>query len=538
MAYYAIGIGGTGAKCVEALVHLCAAGLMPEFIKNQAKELYVSFVDPDKSNGTLDRAEKTLKLYSTCRELPTGSIDLLKTPISIAVPDVWSPFGQATKPKLEDFFAYNAMQTKTARIAQLFDVLFSPEEKETPLNEGFRGHPAIGAAVLANTIDLGSGEPWKTFRDKIKLDAGQGDTAKIILFGSIFGGTGASGLPTIARLIKQELTKSKITENYQISAVAMLPYFSFERKDDSEMRAQAENFLINSQAALKYYARPNYLDAFDSLYVLGDHILSTLGPSLKERKKDSEDLIDSKGGNDQRNEPHFLEMYAGLAAINFFKSDHPKGIRMIARKDKSSHGWYDIPPILDSNQLLAKMDQLIRFAFAYDCTYYPTLENITKEGKPYRVPWYVNFFERTESVQLSTVLQKELLKIREYCHSFLYWAMSVQTSAKEVEMNLFNNNAFSERKESDHKQTWVLKKTDNFTVDEFAYLLLPMKAKKEMKSREKYSLSNLWERVSDASVDDAEARGVGRFINALYTECKTERFSQTKTTGKEQSYVH
>jgi len=30
MNYYVIGIGGTGAKCIEALTHLCAAGMMPD----------------------------------------------------------------------------------------------------------------------------------------------------------------------------------------------------------------------------------------------------------------------------------------------------------------------------------------------------------------------------------------------------------------------------------------------------------------------------------------------------------------------------
>ena len=30
MSYYLIGIGGTGAKCLEAFVHLCGAGLLEE----------------------------------------------------------------------------------------------------------------------------------------------------------------------------------------------------------------------------------------------------------------------------------------------------------------------------------------------------------------------------------------------------------------------------------------------------------------------------------------------------------------------------
>ncbi|MFH0992057.1 MAG: tubulin-like doman-containing protein [bacterium] len=515
MAYYAIGIGGTGAKCIESLIHLCSAGLMPT-----NKEMYVLFVDPDKSNGTLERAELTLQLYSTCRELKLGSIDLFKTPISVAIPDVWSPFGQETKPNLEEFFTYDEMKSNTPNVVHLFDVLFSTEEKGTRLDEGFRGHPAIGAAVLTSTIDLGSGEPWKTFRDKIARDAKTGEPAKIILFGSIFGGTGASGLPTIARLIKEELKKNKIIENYHISAVAMLPYFSFDRTDDNEMRAQAENFLINTQAALKYYAGTDYLDAFNSLYVLGDHVLTPLGPSLTSGK-------DPKGGKDQRNEPHFLEIYAALAAIDFFKTEKPDNCMMIARKQTNVQSWYDIPFVNDRRYLLAKLDQLVRFAFAYDCTYYPTLQSIARNGRGYRSPWYINLFERSRDVQLSKVLDAELLKVRDYCQTFLLWAANVQASAKEVDMQLFNHNTFATSKKENGKQTIILKDPKTYFVQEFADLLLPCESEKAN------ALDHLWERMSDSNVSDAQARASGRFINALYTQCKTEKFAQMYTVGKE-----
>ena len=48
MGYYAIGIGGTGAKCLESLIHLAAAGMMPD------GDLHLLFVDPDTSNGSRD----------------------------------------------------------------------------------------------------------------------------------------------------------------------------------------------------------------------------------------------------------------------------------------------------------------------------------------------------------------------------------------------------------------------------------------------------------------------------------------------------
>ena len=73
MSFYVIGIGGTGARCVESLIHLAAAGMMPD------GELHVLFVDPDESNGSRDRAEKTLTKYVECKEqLELGKTNLLK----------------------------------------------------------------------------------------------------------------------------------------------------------------------------------------------------------------------------------------------------------------------------------------------------------------------------------------------------------------------------------------------------------------------------------------------------------------------------
>ena len=54
MKYYWISIGGTGAKCLEAFVHMNAAGLM----KNRG-EIKIIYVDPDASNGNLAKTKNT-----------------------------------------------------------------------------------------------------------------------------------------------------------------------------------------------------------------------------------------------------------------------------------------------------------------------------------------------------------------------------------------------------------------------------------------------------------------------------------------------
>ena len=74
MGYYAIGIGGTGAKCLESLIHLAAAGMMPD------GDLHLLFVDPDAANGSRARAGETIsKLYVQCKEqLQLGQTNLLQ----------------------------------------------------------------------------------------------------------------------------------------------------------------------------------------------------------------------------------------------------------------------------------------------------------------------------------------------------------------------------------------------------------------------------------------------------------------------------
>lgn len=48
MSIYIIGIGGTGARCIEAIIHFAALGLF-----NQ-ETLHLLFVDADETNGNLD----------------------------------------------------------------------------------------------------------------------------------------------------------------------------------------------------------------------------------------------------------------------------------------------------------------------------------------------------------------------------------------------------------------------------------------------------------------------------------------------------
>ena len=50
MKNFIIGIGGTGAKCLEHLLHCCSSGLGPE-------QLWAGMVDQDEANGNVSRTK-------------------------------------------------------------------------------------------------------------------------------------------------------------------------------------------------------------------------------------------------------------------------------------------------------------------------------------------------------------------------------------------------------------------------------------------------------------------------------------------------
>jgi hypothetical protein len=498
MNYYVIGIGGTGAKCVEALIHLSAGGLMPE------GELYVVFVDPDKSNGNLERASITLQQYSNCKKLKLGKTDLLKTEIIADKPNVWSPFENEIRPSLANFFHYNTLKQNNKVAAQLFDVLYSPAEKETSLEKGFRGHPSIGAAVMAETVKLGEEEPWQTFYTKIKQDIKTGLGAKIFLLGSIFGGTGASGFPTIARLIRDKLEtlqegKQTPLGNIELSGALVLPYFSFIFEgQDIELKAKSEDFMINTQAGLKYYHQKSYSKIYNGIYLFGDKTQNPVSTA-------------SPGGNTQKNDPHFIELYAALSAIDLFGKENLQNCYMVARRNQNQLIWSDLPDNRSGSVIKHKIGRLTRFAFAYLSVYYPMLEDIRKNGKSYRAPWFIDFFER-ENISLdNSATQKSINDIKEYCETFLLWIANIHISAKSEDIQLVNYNAFAKK---DDKNRAVL--LQDFKLDTFSNLTIPLGSEKPNE------LSRLWETICNTKVRDSNAVGIGRFIHALYRECALE----------------
>ena len=109
----------------------------------------------------------------------------------------------------------------------LFDMLFAPgdEEQDMPLSQGYQGRAHIGSAAMLASLDKDVGGFNRRLTELIKM-AKQDQDVRIFLVGSVFGGTGAAGFPTLARAVNQIRTGGDDAagrENVRVAGALMLP---------------------------------------------------------------------------------------------------------------------------------------------------------------------------------------------------------------------------------------------------------------------------------------------------------------------------
>ena len=438
MSVYIIGIGGTGARCIEAIIHAAATGLLED------RTINLLFVDADETNGNLDRAQRTLDLYQRCQALNLADEKIPWMKVKFENFGLWSPFSAySTNKNLGSFFEYNNLQAQDSALGGLFDVLYTGEERNATLDVGFRGRPAIGAAVMSQVnLDALNAQPWGNLIGQLGNESGGGSSeTKIFLCGSIFGGTGASGLPTIGRLLHNKLEQLEIREKVELGCLYVLPYFGFNAQpgeEEKKVYARSEQFLLNTEAALRYYGNQAG-ETFNATYLLGNQNLSPVDFSI--------------GKNTQRNAPHFLELYAALALRDFVsQSKNQAGkVVLISRKQQQKITWNDLP---DHDEVKAKLVNATRFAYAWLGNIAPELADAKEMGvKEFRkyASWFVKFFparggflgkSREQNINFNDAQQQDAIElVSEWCQDYLCWLASVHDCQPE-KIALFQSNYF------------------------------------------------------------------------------------------------
>lgn len=488
---YAIGIGGSGSKTLEALIHLCTAGLGPDQLK-------LGFVDPDKGNGNLERAKTTLEQYREARAVLPLACNWQRTQIELLPNDgLWSLLREKDK-TLYDLFLANHMQDN---VRNLFDGLLLGDEREQklPLHEGFRGRPNIGAAVFGATAD--EHEPfWQALlqsRDYAQL----AQDVRLFLVGSVFGGTGAAGFPVIARLLRNHLQTRA-----WIGGALLLPYFAFPgpAASQADNGALSTAFQIKSQESLKYYAAPEVRDVFDDLYLIG-------WPNMV--------VLDDRepGGKPQHNPPLMPELYAALAAARFFAQDNQgahRGQTLHIGYDSArpALGWSDLPGVRreDGGEIKTSLGQALRFAHAYSRVYGPLLQdNLKQVAKQY---WFKRLLDRSgRCTDLRNELASETLRsLDTHCRQLLRWAFSLQeqTNKGSLKVSLLKKIGVVGENLENGLLSWK-DEVSRQELEQFDQMIADVNTT---------GLDGVLENLHYAPISP-KASGLGCFVECLFTQC-------------------
>lgn len=125
---FAIGVGGTGAKCIEALVHLHACGLLTDQDGNPAR-LGVFLVEPDQQSALLLRAQTAINRYGSLRRAVGRQSDRFAR-AELRDYGQWSPLSTASGAiSLDQVFPKAVLRTQAPGVAALFDCLFPPRSR-------------------------------------------------------------------------------------------------------------------------------------------------------------------------------------------------------------------------------------------------------------------------------------------------------------------------------------------------------------------------------------------------------------------------
>ena len=309
MGRYVIAVGGTGSKVLEAIVYAACADVFSTPGEGPLPALDLLSVDVDASCGNTTRVKRAAEAYEEARAALAASPyehACFHTRLSIAR---WSMNLSRRAASVSQMAARHALDGLLAR------TLFTATEASLEYSEGFRGHPDLGVLFFADLLGAledmraqGQPDELNAMVDRMRADLDRGETVQVLLTGSIFGGTGASGIPAVSKYLRRRFAGD--TDRFVMGAVLMLPYYRVPPADadvEREIAVSSDEFLDKARTALQYYGMEGMVrngaeDAsgiFDAAYLLGlppEHFVSA--------------RLYSTGSQSQENDAHMLEWLA------------------------------------------------------------------------------------------------------------------------------------------------------------------------------------------------------------------------------------
>ena len=320
--YNVIAIGGTGMRCAESLVHLCAMGMFDD------TQINLLALDTDYKNGNFKRLKNLVDNYVriTADRDGVSSDTLFSAKINYFT---FSPdYGRGTNFDTESHYSdsqasVHGEESIKWKESDLADLFLSQEMRKMDLQHGYRAQTQMGSMLMYHAIIE---EAYKAKVGAVKdsdlakyiENLMNNPGSKVFLFGSVFGGTGASSIPILPRALQKAAQilsrdgRDVLSENL-FGTVMLTNYFSFvSPKNQGDVIATSDKFALNSQAALFFYHNDKTVrHTYKRLYLIGRDAPRDV------TKGNSQSLT---GGEGQCNPEDYIELLAASAAYDFYKA--------------------------------------------------------------------------------------------------------------------------------------------------------------------------------------------------------------------------
>lgn len=327
---FLIGIGGTGMRCLESFVHTCAMGMYDD------TEVEMLALDTDADNGNFKRLTELVNLYNIVNggKIKSDTFFSAKIKYYQFCPGYKHEDSFASLVNYTNLDTHRKEEEKTEDrrdpTADFVDLFISPDVRNMSLKDGYRAQTQMGSLLMYYAIEKAAYEAKNNLRSEGGFNdlrdflsaLNAGSRQPVFIFGSVFGGTGASSIPIIPLAFNKAAAKISnsnrdiVADNY-FGSIVLTNYFKFDVKGSlNEVVARSENFAVNSQAALMFYSEDATVAAtYKRLYLLGRKSLETRDVL----DKDSGGSKGVTGGGGQRNPADYIELLAAFAAYDFFK---------------------------------------------------------------------------------------------------------------------------------------------------------------------------------------------------------------------------
>ena len=344
--YFLVCAGGTGMRCMQSFINLCALGMF------SGQTIDVLLLDTDAENKDKKNTENLIQKYAKlmhsdgdAKANKAGEFFSAQINLYTFIPDY-------SKETTKRFTLISEIEKGDPAVnKRLGDLFYEEPVQDFDLSHGYRAQTHLGSYLMYHAFieeirQANASDEYKSSSDLFKFvdrirEANNEGEARIFSLGSTFGGTGASSIPVMpiaitdaAKIISGGMVEM---DNLFYGASLLSNYFTFPSPSDAHKAkdgiiADAQFFPYNSAAALMYYIKDKtILQTYKRFYILG------WGEFNKINVADYKMKISGKtggktatGGKKQENPAHILEFMSAFSAKHFFEHGKVDELQTIA----------------------------------------------------------------------------------------------------------------------------------------------------------------------------------------------------------------